>query len=91
MPFGLVWNADTRPEGGPIEEVHQEEGAQPSLLGRYSRLSCTIDGAMVKAPLALEAVGPNSMDRGKKWEHAPRAGGRPWRPALPHRDRSERP
>src|SRR3970040_863237 len=41
----------------------------------------SIDGAMMKAPLALEAVGPNPTDRGKKWEQAPPAGGRPWRPA----------
>lgn len=30
----------------------------------------SIDGAMVKAPLALEAVGPNPTDRGKKWDQA---------------------
>jgi len=30
----------------------------------------SIDGLMVKAPLALEAVGPNPTDRGKKWDQA---------------------
>ena len=30
----------------------------------------SIDGAMVKAPLALETVGPNPTDRGKKWDQA---------------------
>ena len=49
----------------------------------------SIDGAMMKAPLAQEAVGPNPTDRGKKWEQAPPAGGRSWRPALAHRDRSQ--
>ncbi len=47
-----------------------------------------IDGAMMKAPLAQESVGPNPTDRGKKWEQAPSVGRRAWRPALPHRDRS---
>ncbi len=51
----------------------------------------SIDGAMMKAPLAQEAVGPNPTDRGKKWEQAPPVGGRPWRPALDHRDRSQPP
>lgn len=51
----------------------------------------SIDGAMMKAPLAQEAVGPNPTDRGKKWEQAPPVGGRPWRPAVDHRDRSKPP
>ena len=51
----------------------------------------SIDGAMMKAPLAQEAVGPNPTDRGKKWEQAPPVGGRPWRPAVDHRDRSQPP
>src|SRR5665647_172306 len=46
----------------------------------------SIDGAMMKAPLAQEAVGPNPTDRGKKWKQAPPAGGRSWRPAVDHRD-----
>jgi len=50
----------------------------------------SVDGAMMKAPLAQEAVGPNPTDRGKKWEQAPSAGGRPWRPVVDHRDRSQR-
>jgi transposase len=47
----------------------------------------SIDGAMMKAPLAQEAVGANPTDRGKKWEQAPLARGRAWRPAVAHRDR----
>jgi transposase len=47
----------------------------------------SIDGALLKAPLALESVGPNPTDRGKKWEQANAAGGRAWSPAIDHRDR----
>ena len=49
----------------------------------------SIEGAMLKAPLAQDTVGPNPTDRGKKWQQAPPAGGRAWRPAVAHRDRSE--
>lgn len=47
----------------------------------------SVDGAMMKAPLAQESVGPNPTDRGKKWEQASVAGRRAWRPAVDHRDR----
>jgi transposase len=47
----------------------------------------SVDGALVKAPLAQESVGPNPTDRGKKWEQADATGGRAWRPAVDHRDR----
>ena len=49
----------------------------------------SIDGAMFKAPLAQEAVGPNPTDRGKKGEQAAPVGGRPWRPLVVHRDRRQ--
>jgi transposase len=49
----------------------------------------SIDGAMMKAPMAQESVGPNPTDRGKKWEQAPFVGGRSWRPVVARRDRSE--
>lgn len=48
----------------------------------------SIDGAMIKAPLARETVGPNPTDRGKKWRQASPAGGRSWNPAVDRRDRS---
>jgi transposase len=48
----------------------------------------SIDGAMMKAPLAQQSVGPNPTDRGKKREQAPSAGGRSWRPVVARRDRS---
>jgi transposase len=47
----------------------------------------SIDGALVKAPLAQESVGPNPTDRGKKWQQANAVSGRRWRPAIDSRDR----
>lgn len=47
----------------------------------------SIDGAMVKAPLAQEAVGPNPTDRGKKWEQEKCARRRAWNPAVDSRQR----
>jgi transposase len=47
----------------------------------------SIDGSMVKAPLALEAVGPNPTDRGKKRQQAQCAGRRAWNPAVVSRRR----
>jgi transposase len=49
----------------------------------------SIDGAMVKAPLAQEAVGPNPTDRGKKWDETQPARRRPWNPAIASRERSQ--
>ena len=49
----------------------------------------SIDGAMMKAPMAQESVGANPTDRGKKWKQASPAGRRPWRPLVVRRDRSE--
>ena len=48
----------------------------------------SIDGAMVKAPLAQEAVGPSPTDRGKKWDQAKPFGRREWNPAVVSRKRS---
>lgn len=49
----------------------------------------SMDGAMFKAPLAQEQVGPNPTDRGKKWEQATPAGRRSWRALVVHRDRRQ--
>jgi transposase len=49
----------------------------------------SIDGAMIKAPLALEAVGPNPTDRGKKWNETKSARRRPWNPAIVSRERCQ--
>jgi len=51
----------------------------------------SIDGAMVKAPLAQEAVGPNPTDRGKKREQAQFARRREWNPAINSRQRCSGP
>lgn len=50
----------------------------------------SIDGAMVKAPLALEAVGPNPTDRGKKWDKKKHSRRRTWSPAVISRKRGQR-
>lgn len=47
----------------------------------------SIDGAMGKAPLAQECVGPNPTDRGKKRAQTKPAGRRAWRPAVDRRER----
>ena len=47
----------------------------------------SIDGAMMKAPLAQSSVGPNPTDRGKKWQQTSFVGGRSWRPVVTRRDR----
>jgi transposase len=49
----------------------------------------SVDGALMKAPMAQESVGPNPTDRGKKWKQANAVGGRAWRPALAHRHRGK--
>ena len=49
----------------------------------------SIDGAMHKAPLATECVGPNPTDRGKKWAQAKPPGRRAWRPAIARRQRGQ--
>lgn len=49
----------------------------------------SIDGAMMKAPLAQEAVGSNPTDRGKKRKQTASVGGRTWRPAVAGRDRGQ--
>ena len=51
----------------------------------------SLDGGMVKAPLAQEAVGPNPTDRGKKGEQAQSARRRTWNPAVDSRQRCPRP
>ncbi len=47
----------------------------------------SIDGAMVKAPLATETVGPNPTDRGKKRDQAKSSRRREWNPAIASRKR----
>ena len=48
------------------------------------------DGVMQKAPLALESVGRNPTDRGKKGEQKARARRRTWGPVVDTRHRGKR-
>ena len=73
--FEALWKAD-------LAEHDQMEG----IAWRWQ----SIDGAMFKAPMAREAVGPNPTDRGKKRKQASPVGRRSWRPVVVHRDRSQR-
>jgi transposase len=100
---GCQWKALPKERFGSASSVHkhflewEEAGFFEALwkagLAEYDEMAGiawrwqSIDGAMMKAPLAQEAVGPNPTDRGKKREQETPSGGRPWRPALPHRDR----
>ena len=71
-----------RPERVAEVEYDQMEG----IAWRWQ----SIDGAMVKAPLAQEAVGSNPTDRGESRQQAASAGRRPWRPVAARRHRSQR-
>ncbi len=103
---GCQWKALPKERFGSASAIHKRflewekagffEALWKAGLSEYDEMEGiawrwqSIDGTMMKAPLAQEAVGPNPTDRGKKWEQAPRVSGRPWRPALSHRDRSQR-
>jgi transposase len=102
---GCQWKALPAERFGSASSIHkrflewQKAGVFEALwkagLAEYDDLEGiawrwqSIDGAMMKAPLAQEAVGPNPTDRGKKWEQASPAGGRSWRPAVDHRNRGK--
>ena len=76
-------------KAGVFEELWKTGLAEYDDLEGIAWRWQSVDGAMMKAPLAQDAVGPNPTDRGKKWEQASLVGGRSWRPALDHRDRSK--
>lgn len=102
---GCQWKALPR-EYGSASAVHahfqrwQREGFFLKIwkagLAEYDEMEGiawnwqSIDGAMGKAPLAVECVGPNPTDRGKKWAQKKFVGGRAWRPAVARRQRSQR-
>jgi transposase len=102
---GCQWKALSKARYGSASSVHKYfqqwhaagffEALWRAGLANYDELEGiawrwqSLDGSMVKAPLAREAVGANPTDRGKKWEQAQRAGGRPWRPAVAHRRRGQ--
>ena len=102
---GCQWKA-LPPEFGSASAIHthfqnwQRAGFFVALwragLAEYDGLEGiawqwqSIDGALLKAPLALECVGANPTDRGKKRPQAQPFGGRPWGPALARRQRGQR-
>lgn len=103
---GCQWKALPKERFGSASAVHKRflewqaagffEALWKAGLAEYDDMEGiawrwqSIDGAMMKAPLGQEAVGPNPTDRGKKRQQASSAGGRPWSPAVAHRDRSQR-
>ena len=102
---GCQWKALPR-EYGSASAVHayfqrwQQEGLFLKIwrtgLAEYDEMEGiawnwqSIDGAMVKAPLVVECVGPNSTDQGEKWAQKKPVGGRAWSPAVARRQRSQR-
>lgn len=102
---GVQWKALPKEVFGSPSSIHayfrkwEKEGFFQALWERglveYDDLAGiawewqAIDGAMVKAPMAQESVGPNPTDRGKKRQQAPRADGRAWRPVVDRRDGGE--
>lgn len=101
---GCQWKALPKDEYGSASSVHKyflewkRKGVFVKLwrkgLAEYDEMEGiawswqSMDGAMVKAPLALESVGPNPTDRGKKWDQAKSSRRRAWNPAVPGRERS---
>lgn len=104
---GCQWKALPEERFGSASSIHKyfqawkQEGVFVRLwrkgLAEYDDLEGiawawqSIDGAMVKAPLAQEAVGPNPTDRGKKREQAQSTGRREWNPAIDSRQRRSSP
>lgn len=102
---GCQWKALPRGAFGSSSSIHQYfldwEAAGffkelwRSGLAEYDEMEGiawrwqSIDGSMMKAPMAQEAVGPNPTDRGKKWQQAASVGGRTWSPVIHRRHRCE--
>jgi transposase len=102
---GCQWKALPKERFGSASSIHQRflqwekagvfQGLWQAGLAEYDEMEGiawrwqSIDGALLKAPLAQESVGPNPTDRGKKWEQAHAVGRRAWRPAVDHRERGE--
>jgi len=103
---GCQWKALPKERFGSASAVHKRfldweaagffEALWKAGLAEYDDLQGiawrwqSVDGAMMKAPLAQLSVGPNPTDRGKKWEQASSPGRWAWRPAVAHRERGQR-
>ena len=101
---GIQWKAAPKERFGSASALHryflewQAAGLFEKLwkagLAEYDEMEGiawrwqSIDGSMNKAPLAIEEVGPNPTDRGKKRNQAKRSRRRPWNPTVDHRQRS---
>ena len=104
---GCQWKALPKERFGSASAIHKRfleweaagffESLWKAGLAEYDQMEGiawrwqSVDGAMMKAPLAQEGVGPNPTDRGKKRQQATPAGGRSWRPLVARRDRGQRP
>ena len=101
---GCQWKALPREFGSPSAvHLHFQKWQQAGFfvrlwragLAEYDEMEAiawnwqSIDGAMHKAPLATECVGPNPTDRGKKWAQTKPTGRRDWGPAIARRQRSK--
>jgi len=102
---GIQWKALPKERFGSASSIHsyfkkwEKAGVFEKIwkagLAEYDELEGiawewqAIDGAMIKAPLAKDAVGPNPTDRGKKWKQATCSCGRTWRPVVDRRYRSQ--
>lgn len=102
---GCQWKALPKEKFGSASSIHKyfrewlKEGFFLALwragLAEYDEMEGiawkwqSVDGAMIKAPLAREAVGANPTDRGKKRKQEASVSGRPWRPAVSDRYRGE--
>lgn len=91
---GCQWKALPKERFGSASSVHAYFLQWLSAgLAEYDELEGiawewqSIDGSMIKAPLAREAVGANPTDRGKKWKQASSVGGRAWHPVVNSRER----
>ena len=103
---GCQWKALPKERFGSASAVHKRflewekagffEALWQAGLAEYDQMEGvawrwqSIDGALLKAPMAQQTVGPNPTDRGKKWKQATPAGGRAWRPVVDHRDCGQR-
>lgn len=66
-------------QAGFFEALWEADRAEYDEMQGIAWRCQRVDGAMKKAPLAQESVGPNPTDRGEEWEQTPPVGRRPWR------------
>ena len=105
LPTGCQWKALPKERFASSSAIHThflrwaESGflltLWPAGLAEYDQMEGiswkwpSIDGAIVKAALAQETVGPNPTDREKKRKPAKFVSRRPWSPLVTPRKRSK--